>query len=328
MLKTIVQNKTEMEQLKNDPFIARWRNNYTLNLQSGIFSDERSRPLMYIMNTQPYRSPVIVLAAAGPSLDKNISILKKYRNNFLLFCADIVLFRFVQEGIIPDFVVNIDPQEEISNHWRGIDTSKSVLICPTSTSPHTINTWQGRILFFNQTDILGTPKGEALKQIISPTQNFGNIFNRFFVGATMLQASLYFQPSKLILIGYDFAYTDDKAYCDGLLDFKVDHTLLTKGTPEYDGFIEQLKQLIIKKEQKVVIDNQEIWTSKLFIFYKQVFLDLIFKYRLSVINATEGGILREIDCMSLESALQQYCVNQIEKVDIFALPKRKRGRRR
>ena len=201
------------EQYRTDPFIELWKNNYNTNLSEGLLASAKARPLVFLANSLPYSNIPIVLVVAGPSIDKNIGYLKEYKDKCIIICADVVLFKLLEHGIKPDFVINVDPHESIIRFWKSLDTSDLILICPTTTNPITIQYWKGKIFFYNQVDIEGSSKGEALKKLIKPTKNWGSVFNRFFIGATMFQIATIFKPLSIILVGYDFGFTDEKAYC-------------------------------------------------------------------------------------------------------------------
>ena len=317
------------ERLRKDPFITLWRNNYLENQSKGYFSGERVRPLLYIKNTKPYANKPIVIVAAGPSLDKNIHLLKEYQNNCIIICADVIIFKLLENGIKPDFVVNIDPHPLLKRFWKDIDTSELTLVCPTTTSPRTLEEWKGSIYFFNQSDAANSPKGEALKKIIKPTEGWSTFFNRFFVGATMFQFSTYLSPSIIILIGHDFCYTDGKAFCDGFLDIKIHHDEHPIGSEEHRYMIEKLKAEEIHKDVSINLSPTEtVWTSQTLHLYKNTLVGLINTAKLKVINATEGGILTEIEKMSFKDSLEKFCQNPITKFDTFSVQKRKHKKRR
>jgi len=317
------------ERLRKDPFITLWKNNYAENTAKGYLSDSRSRPLLFIKNTRPYANLPVVIVAAGPSLDKNIELLREYQNNCIVICADVIVFKLLQNGIQPDFVCNIDPHPNLKRFWNGINTEGMTLVCPTTTNPATLVTWKGKIYFFNQSDIDKSHKGEALKKLIKPTENWGVLFNRFFVGSTMFQFTEYLNPSVIILVGHDFCYTDDKAFCDGFLDIKIHHDENPVGSDEHTYMINKLKAEEIHKDLQVKISlTESVWTSNALNLYKNTLLGLIRKSRLHVINSTEGGIMTEVEKMSLKMSLEHFCNKPVTKIDTFSFNGRKRKKRR
>jgi len=317
------------EQLQNDPFIKLWKNNYNNNLNKKLLSSTNAKPLIFLINNLPYHNIPIILIVAGPSIDKNIQYLKDYENNCIIICADVVLFKLIEHNIKPDFVVNVDPHESIIRFWHFLDTSDLTLVCPTTTNPKTITAWHGKKFFYNQTDIEGTPKGDALKKIVKPTKNWGNIFNRFFIGATMLQLATILRPSSVILAGYDFGFTDEKAYCDGFLDLKIYYLEEPEGSSGWIRVMEKLKSEEVKKEVKIQVSPvKTIWSTNALLIYKKTFLQLTEKVNFPIINSTEGGILTELPRIPLKQSLKENCTNPIEKKDIFMLKKRKKRKKK
>jgi hypothetical protein len=298
-----------------DPFLKMWENNFTENYNNKIFNKSNVKPLLYIENTKPFSGMPVVLVAAGPSLDKNINILKQYKDNVIILCADICTFKLLENDIIPDFVCNIDSHETVMEFFHGLDTSILNLICPTTAYPKLVNEWGGKLIFFNQADIPGQDKDKVLSKITKKTGGFGTLFNRFFVGATMLQIAKILNPSIIMLIGYDFAFTDNKPYCDGT----------TKRRVEYENFKHNIEQDLEKRIQEHIdfelglsdkeyeIDGIKIKGKTNLDFYAKVFTALIVHYKLPIINCTEGGIFRDIDCINLESAILKFAKISLNK---------------
>lgn len=317
------------DEFKNDPIIQKWEVNYNKNFEDEFFVKENTKPFSFLLNTKPYIGKPCVLVVAGPAIDKNIQNLKNYQKTAIILAADVILFKLLENDIKPDFVVNIDPSEMFVRFWNDLDTSDLTLICPTTTHPDVLNSWNGRFIFFNQADKPTNIKGKALKEITKKTYGFGTIVNKFFIGATLLQVAYALGLKPAILIGYDFAYTDGKAYCDGFLDRKIYDDTFNPGTKEHTKQIEKLKSMEIKGEiQTKDIYGNFVETSKQFDFYRNSFIFLIRELRMNVINSTEGGILWGIKSMNLKDSLEEYCKDEIIKKDVFELVKRKRRKRK
>ena len=91
-----------------------------------------------------------VVAAAGPSLDKNIAQLRGLEDSIAIIAVDTAYRTFVKNGIHPHIVVTTDPTELNAKHFEGL-----------SPAPHTIlafdpevyseipDRWPHRKLFLN-----------------------------------------------------------------------------------------------------------------------------------------------------------------------------------
>jgi len=69
-----------------------------------------------------------ILIAAGPSLGKNVHYLKSAKGRAVLISADTVLGYLLARGIIPDFVVSVDPQDETYTKYHGVDIPSDVAL--------------------------------------------------------------------------------------------------------------------------------------------------------------------------------------------------------
>lgn len=298
-----------------DPFLQMWEDNFNENYSNKIFNKFNTRPLLYIENTKPFNNMPVVLVAAGPSLDKNIHILKQYKDNVVILCADICTFKLLENGIIPDFVVNIDVHQTVMEFFHELDTSKLNIICPTTAYPKLLEIWKGNITFFNQADIPNSEKDKVLSKITKKTGGFGTLFNRFFVGATMLQIAKILNPYIVILMGYDFAFTDGKPYCDGILKRRAAYEDIMLGITQN---LEERTQAYLDFELRsanieVELNGKKIKSKANLDFYKKVFIELIQHYKIPIVNCTEGGVFRDIDSMPLESAIKQFANNPLNK---------------
>jgi len=313
------------EQLRTDPFLKIWTNNFYKNLENKAFSSPLVKPLKYLINTIPYRNMPFILVAAGPSLDKNLHLLKNYQDKSIIVCNDVILFRLYQEGIKPDFVVLIDPSDSIKRFWDFFDTSDLTLVCPTTVSPITLSSWKGKIIFFSQSD-KDNYKGKVLKRIET---GFGNLENNFFVGATMMQLANILKPRLITLIGHDFAFTDNKAYCDGVLDIKIWDNMYPVGSKEHEDQLRIVKEQEVKKELLVEFKEtkETVYTTRTLVLYKDTLTKLIKQYGLKVINATEGGIFYDVPNCKFEDILKHEYTQIINKKDHFNI-KRKRKKKK
>ena len=67
------------------------------------------------------KSKIAIVVAAGPSLRKYDyrDLLKKNRKKFIIICADSSLLYLLEEKIIPDLVITLDPHKDRIIRWFG-----------------------------------------------------------------------------------------------------------------------------------------------------------------------------------------------------------------
>lgn len=266
--------------IENDRGILnKWQENINTNVDNNFFGNWLPYTnFVNVAGQKECRKPWIIVAA-GPSLDKNIQLLKDIdKSSVYIVCVDIVIFRLLEEGIMPNCVVNIDPSD-FSQYWDKFDggDNNCSLICPATTSPSHLQAWKGKKYIFNPIDNIAPEKTAALKYITNPSRKFGDIMNMGFVGATILQVVKDVRPiNGIYLLGWDFAYTNNKVYCKGVLDRRY---------PLDDG---SLKDAEYKNKDRLI---QGIWTTGALEIYLRFALELINKYNIKTVNCTEGGIM-------------------------------------
>ena len=122
-----------------------WQRNFLSN-RNAI---ERNPGVIGLKNK--FRDIPCIVVGAGPSLDKNIKYLKKACGKAVILCCDAALKPLLSQDIVPNFVVVLDPQEEIARFLSNVSQSGITLVVPTIVHPNILELWQGGdILFFNK----------------------------------------------------------------------------------------------------------------------------------------------------------------------------------
>ena len=196
--------KTILDSISNDfasqaQFGKRWFKNTLQNLQ---YAEEYSKPLS--------PSSRILIAGAGPSIEKHAELIRKNRGNSVLISTDTALPFLKGENIIPDIIISIDCQHITYNHFIGTDCSSIPLVLDLSSPVHLSRIFKEKIYFSS-----GHPFS---RYIATYWKNFpvidtsgGNVGH----SAVSLAKSL---GAKLIeLYGLDYSYPDAKPYAKNSL---------------------------------------------------------------------------------------------------------------
>ncbi|PVW98368.1 6-hydroxymethylpterin diphosphokinase MptE-like protein, partial [Campylobacter jejuni] len=106
------------------------------HLLQNIPSMLESIPFQRILSQRKNQFENAIVVSAGPSLAKQLLLLKAYQEKAVIFCADGALSMLEKEGIIPDYVTNLD-----FSHWalkffqnKENKLSLNVLSCATHPS--------------------------------------------------------------------------------------------------------------------------------------------------------------------------------------------------
>lgn len=230
----------------------------------------------------PKEIPCIVVAA-GPSLEKNVDVLKQAKGKALIICVDTALTFLLERGIIPDIACTIDPQKGTTYFTRS--ELKDIPLAVSSDSD------------YRSLDVIGD-----IKPIYFSTTN--DFFQRLYrdrgreveyfdgggsVGTVCFHLGVRLGFKTIIIIGQDLAFTDRKAHA-GMGKATEDDVFY--GMLMVDGYYGD--KVLTRADFKHYIDWYNMRIPQL--------------EDIHVINATEGGAkLRGADQMSLQEAVDRYC---------------------
>jgi|CXWL01.1.fsa_nt_gi Tfp pilus assembly protein PilF len=236
-----------------------------------------------------FKGKPAIIVSAGPSLQKNLALLKEAQGRAVIIACDTVLRLLVPNGIVPDFTVTADPQEMSYRKFRDIPMDpQSAIVCHPINYPDMIRTFAGRkfaigsnMSIYRWLSSCCPEKG----QLDAGTQSVAHMaFNL----AVLLGAD------PIIFVGQDLCFYDNRKYAGHL----------SKGSP--------WERRVLKGKKKTVpaedIFKAPVETETLFQSFKVLMEDLIKRSRAQCINATEGGIgLKGTTVMTLRDAIDRYC---------------------
>jgi hypothetical protein len=152
-----------------------------------------------------FKNQNIIIVSPGPSLEKNISALKKQSSAIVIAVAQAVP-ALTKHGISPDFVFVMDPQD-YSHALDDADLNKICLICPDYISKSFMNK------NFKKTYLLMTEVSCLSKNIFKGLKLY-NLDNAssVSVGAVLLSNNL--GAAKIALVGQDLSFSEQKYYGD------------------------------------------------------------------------------------------------------------------
>ncbi|EKL5412020.1 motility associated factor glycosyltransferase family protein, partial [Campylobacter coli] len=95
-----------------------------------------SIPFQRILSQRKNKFDNAIVVSAGPSLTKQLSLLKAYQDKAVIFCADGALSMLEKKGIVPDYVTNLDFTDLAMKFFQNKEnkTSLNVLSCATHLS--------------------------------------------------------------------------------------------------------------------------------------------------------------------------------------------------
>lgn len=151
--------------------------------------------------------PVLVLAA-GPSLHRQLAVIKKTPQNYLIIAVDTAVRACAHEGIVPDFILSFDPQYWNYLHTAGLDTSKSVLISEAAAFPAVFRQ-RYRAVFLSESSV---PFARFLEQ---DTAEDCALAAGGSVATTAWDFARYIGAQTVIMAGFDLAFPHNQTHFAG-----------------------------------------------------------------------------------------------------------------
>ncbi|ENT7262540.1 motility associated factor glycosyltransferase family protein [Campylobacter coli] len=217
-------------------------------------------------------SDTAIIVSTGPSLTKQLPLLKKYANKATIFCADSSYPILAKHGIKPDYVLSLERiplTSEFFNNDFGEFDKDIVFVCAGVVHPKTIEYLKNKTFIITQ-KILAFPYYINLK-------NFCYAAVGFSVAHMAYEFATHLSHKNIIFIGQDLSYAED-----GFSHTK-DYSNLDKHEGHFQRDKGKFQCLAYGGNGKA--ESSEVWT--MFRFFLQ---DTISRNIISTTyNCTEGG---------------------------------------
>ncbi|EGG0462181.1 motility associated factor glycosyltransferase family protein [Campylobacter lari] len=230
-------------------------------------------PFKNLIKDRKTKAKNAIIVSTGPSLMKQLPLLKKYQENAVIFSADSSYVILAKEGIKPDYVFSLEREDMTSEFFNNDfgDFDKNILfIIASLTHPKTIEYLEKN----NRNYML------VLRPLFFESKLGLNEYG--FLGNGMSVANMAYELAgalrfeNIILIGQDLAYSDDgKSHPkEHLYGDQGDEEIVYKTICAYGGNGE--------------VKTQLTWYLFLKSFEKDIALarDIL---KIKTYNATEGG---------------------------------------
>lgn len=256
-------------------------NNLWMIVSNSSVSDLQKAFIQHEKNKLP-----VVIVAAGPSLNKNIKVLKKFQNKIVIIACDAALNPLLKENIIPDIAVSVDSHKPLNN-FKDERVKSIPFVLGSRCISWFCNEHKGKKFFYGDSM-------EMYKFFLDHNRDFGIVETGGSVANTAFSLAQELGFKTLILIGQDLAYEDGIYYAKGVEEKQEKQKLTGEDYFSVEGYY-----------GGTVITAQNLNMYRKW-FEKQIIDD----DSLHVINATEGGaLIHGAENKSLERVCNQLCNN-------------------
>ena len=212
----------------------------------------------------------MILVAAGPSLQQNIALLRKYREQVFIGCVGTALAPLIKEGIYPDFFMLTDMDESLITHFAHIDRKIQELIplfYLSTVAPSVISLYPGPKIMLLQ---VGMEEAEQIAKDLNTVA----VKTGGSVATTLLDWMVCLGAKQICFVGQDLAYTN--------------HETHIAGAPMYAKIIDKDLQLLIEIDDYFL--TGKVYTPWTLYIYKKWIESYIWQHKdVTFFNATQGG---------------------------------------
>lgn len=235
----------------------------------------------YIDELKPeFEGKDVIIVAAGPSLDKNVALLRNKKPGMIILAVETVFRKLLKLGIDVDYMIVTDANRRIYSHLAGLEEKQiPMLYLATAYKGYSMN-YQGKKYLICQN---GYDRAEELAE-----QKGWHLYETGgSVSTTALDVCIYLGCKSVAFIGLDLAYTDNLAHAADTSRRAVSET-------------EEMKQVS-------AIGGGTVPVSRLFTIYNRWIANRVKRadVTIPVIDATEGGaIVPGLTVMTLKEYME------------------------
>ncbi|MDP8309019.1 motility associated factor glycosyltransferase family protein [Campylobacter jejuni] len=168
------------------------------HLLQNIPSMLESIPFQRILSQRKNQFENAIVVSAGPSLAKQLPLLKAYQDKVVIFCADGALSMLEKEGIVPDYVTNLDFTDLTMKFFQNKENKTSLNMLSCATHPSLVYSLD------NKSVIL---RDDPLYQRFN-LNDFGYIDTGTHVSHFSYTLALALGFKNIIMIGQDLAFDE------------------------------------------------------------------------------------------------------------------------
>lgn len=254
-------------------FSRRWTINALMNLPKTM-----EQPNFLVEKKCFFKGKPVIIVSAGPSLSEEMQNLRQIKESgtAYIFAVGSANKALIQAGVYPDAVCTYDPQNHnytVFNEMINNNIDTIPMIYGTTVGFETIDYYKGPKLYFPVSkDKLTVNFHKDLQMIVDDAST---------IAIVTLQLLDILEVSKVILVGQNFAYKNEKYYAEGIIRYDE------KNKDKSDHYVNSNDL-----QQKVEIEDVhggKVLSNNAFIWMRNDMENHLSRMNIPVINTTNGG---------------------------------------
>ncbi|EJA9274320.1 motility associated factor glycosyltransferase family protein, partial [Campylobacter jejuni] len=243
-------------------------------------------------------SDTAIIVSTGPSLTKQLPLLKKYASKATIFCADSSYPILAKHNIKPDYVLSLERiplTSEFFNNDFGKFDKDILFVLKSYVHPHTTKYLQKN----NRNFMLVSTYASFINYL--KLDDFGYFNMGFSVANMNFLLAIHLKHKNIVLIGQDLAYAKDG----------LSHTKDYSNLDKHEGHFQRDKN---KYTTQAYGDNGKVESSFVWTLFRHNFEQDVANakknYYITTYNCTEGGARIE---GTIEKPFLWACENLLDK---------------
>lgn len=281
----------------NYAFKKRWIINSVNNFETVL-----KTPNILMESNGIFKDKSVVLVSAGPSLNFEIENLRQIKNEgrAFIFSVGSAINTLIANKIEPDAMCTYDPTEKNQMVFKKINEMKITsvpLIFGSSVCFEVLEQYQGPK--YHMLTSQDTASGYFLKD--KQERNIDRVSDAPSIAVVTMELLAKLQVDRIVLVGQNLAFLENKNYADGIDYHPQDKELLNPDS-------------VIEKD----VLGKDVETNESYLSMKRQMEMIINQYQLRVFNTTVGGIeIIGAPFQRLEQLMEKELTDSIVKGDEF-----------
>ncbi|MBD5095460.1 MAG: motility associated factor glycosyltransferase family protein [Lachnospiraceae bacterium] len=227
-----------------------------------------------------------VVVSSGPSLEKNVALLKDIKGKAFIFATDSAVQQILNIGIKPDAMISIDPNKSV-NLFKADGIEDIPFFVEMYANTEVLKYVKARNLYFFSSDsVVWSRLFEKAGSEILSIGTGGSV-------ATAAIANLILWGFKrIVLIGQDLAFTGNRMHAgEDAIEISEDDNRFMTITD---------------------INGNDVWIKKDYYVYLKWIENVALRYSdIEFIDATEGGARKKnLKQMTFREVIDKYCTSE------------------
>lgn len=235
-----------------------------------------------------------IIVSAGPSLNKNVHLLKDLKNKALIISAGSSVNILESRGVTPHFMVGVDGGEGESRIFNNVKSNEIYFAYTSSVHYDGLKNYKGPKLYFKTNALeYGTIFDKEMGVNTKDMCSGASVSNLAVDIAKMLGCD------PIVLIGQDLSYPNLECYAQGAVLKDEQDNIIKKSVERKD------KMYVLEKD----IQGNLVHTIPSMISIKIYFEEFV-KHNpdIKFLNGTEGGLpIKGVENKPLGQIINDYC---------------------